>query len=180
MTDRSKLRSTLVTLLLSLMLAGCGFHLREPLSLAKPLQNIYVQSRDPYGDLVRNIKQDLRMSGVHLAASPQEASTILNITQEIQSQDLLSINSSQQTRQYNLRLAVTFEITDIHGKILLDPQTVTEIRPLTLQSNQILAGSNQATQLYQDMRRSLTYSLMNRLTSKAADQALLPATPAKP
>jgi LPS-assembly lipoprotein len=161
-----------VSFLLFLSVAGCGFHLRQPMPLAQPLKNIYVQSPDPYGDLTHNIKQYLRMSGVHLAASPKEAATILNITQEVLSQDLLSINSSQQTRQYNLRLFVTFEITDAQGKALAGPHTIGELRPLTLQSNQILAGSNQATQLYHDMRRSLTYSLMNWLSSKAVAEAL--------
>src|SRR5579872_5960711 len=152
--------------LLALLLSACGFHWRKPLPLAKPLQNIYVQSRNPYDDLTRNIKQYLQMSGVHLASSPQQASVILNLTQEIMTQDLLSINSSQQTRQYNLRLAVTFEITDARGQLRIAPQTITELRPLTLQSNQILAGSNQATQLYHDMRRAIIYNIMNRLSSK--------------
>lgn len=156
-----------------LALQGCGFHLRKPLPLAKPLQNIYVQSRNPYDDLTRNIKQYLKMSGVHLAASPQEASTVLNITQEVMTQDLLSINSSQQTRQYNLHLFVTFEVTDPHGVVLIAPQTSSELRPLTLQSNQILAGSNQAAQLYNDMRRAVTYNIMNRLASKGMSNALL-------
>ncbi len=160
-------------LLTLLTLQSCGFHLREPLPLAPPLQNIYVQSRNPYGDLTRNIKQNLKMSGVHLAATPEQASTILNITQESMTQDLISINSSQQTRQYNLRLSVTFEITGPKGEVLIAPQTSTELRPLTLQSNQILAGSNQAAQLYNDMRRAVTYNIMNRLASKGMARALL-------
>ncbi len=168
----------LLPFLLSLM--SCGFHWREPLPLAKPLQNMYVQSRNPYDELTRYLKQYLQMSGVHLAASPQQASTILNITQEVMTQNLLSINSSQQTRQYNLSLTVTFEITDTEGKILITPQTLTELRPLTLQSNQILAGSNQAAQLYQDMQRALTYNLMNRLASKGVSNALLASTKAQP
>lgn len=156
-----------------LLLSACGFHLRQPLPLAKPLQNVYIQSRNPYGDLTRNIKQYLQMSGAHLAASPQEASTLLNIIQETTSQDLISINSSQQTRQYNLRLTVSFEVTDPRGRVMIPAQTLTELRPLTLQSNQILAGSNQATQLYRDMRRAITYNLMNRLASKETAYLLL-------
>lgn len=167
----------IITLLLTLMLCACGFHPRQPLPLAKPLQNLYVQSRTPYGSLTRNLKQYLQMSGVRLATSPQQATTILNITQEIMSQDLLSINSSQQTRQYNLRLSVTFEITDPQGGILIAPQTLTELRPLTLQSNQILAGSNQASQLYHEMRRALIFNLMNRLASKGVTNALLHPKP---
>src|SRR5688572_1087389 len=110
-------------------LTSCGFHFRQPMSLAKPLQNLYVQSHDPYGELTRKIKQDLRMSGVHLTASPQEASTLLIITQEAASQELLSINSSQQTRQYSLKLSISFELADKSGRTLVGQQTVTESRP---------------------------------------------------
>jgi len=176
-----KTQCILVLCLLLLSLSGCGFRLHQPLPLAKPLQNIYVQSRTPYGDLTRNIKQYLQMSGAQLSPSPQKAATILNITQESATQDLLSVNSSQQTRQYNLRLSVTFEITDPQGRVLVPPQTLTELRPLTLQSNQILAGSNQATQIYQDMRHALTFNLMNLLASKGITHTLLHHTsPAQP
>jgi len=165
---------TILFLLLTLTACG-GFHLRKPLPLAKPLQHVYVQSRNPYGEMTRDIRQYLQMSGVQLAATPDEASTILSITQEAVSQDLLSINSSQQTRQYNLRLSVTYEITDRHGTVLIEPHTLTELRPLTLQSNQILAGSNQASQIYHDMRRAITFTMMNHLASKTVTRALLHA-----
>jgi len=171
MSQHYKIFAILLPLLLTI--SSCGFHWRKPLPLAAPLQNMYVQSRTPYNTLTRHIKQSLQASGVHLAASPQQASTILNITQEVMAQDLLSVNSSQQTRQYNLRLTVTFEITDTHGKTLIAPQTLTELRPLTLQSNQILAGSNQAAQLYHDMQRAITYNVMSRLASKGVSNALL-------
>lgn len=183
MTDRHYSAYALQGLffLFLLALAGCGFQPRSFTPLAKPLHNVYIQAHDPYSELTRNIKQYLRMSGVHLVANPQEASTILSIDREISGQELLSINSSQQTRQYNLRLAVAFEISDNRGQIITGPQTLTETRPLTLQSNQILAGSNQAAQLYHDMRRSITYSLMNWLSSKAVTQELQHhATQAKP
>jgi LPS-assembly lipoprotein len=161
------------TLLLSiLLLTSCGFHLRGPTTLAKPLQTMYFQSQDPYSAFARNLKQYLKMSGVHLAASPQGAATTLSILQEATSQDLLSINSSQQTRQYNLKLTVAFEVLDSRGKVIVAPQMLTETRTLTLQSNQVLAGSNQAALLFHDMRRSIVYNMMNRLASKDVTRAV--------
>lgn len=160
---------------LFLVLSSCGFHLRAPVSLAKPLQNLYVESQAPYGEVTRNIKQYLRISGIHLATSAEEAETILKISHESIGQELLSINSSQQTRQYNLKLQINFEISDNKGRVILPSQMLTETRPLTLQSNQILASSNQAAQLYHDMRRAIVYSLMNRLASQSTTQALAKA-----
>ncbi len=161
-----------VCLFLSLLTTGCHFQLRGPMVLAKPLQNMYVQSRDPYGDLTRNLKQYLKMSGVHLAATSAEASTILHISQETTHQDLLSINSSQQTRQYTLRFIVVFNVQDKNGNILIPSQVVVETRPLTLQSNQVLAGSNQAAQLYHEMRRAIVYNIMTRLAAQEVTETL--------
>jgi LPS-assembly lipoprotein len=167
----------LIILLTTLTLTSCGFHLRGHVPLAPPLHHLYLQSQHPYGELTRNLKQYLRMSGVHLASSPQAASAILTILNEQTSQELISINSSQQTRQYNLRLNVTFQILTPKGTLMVPPQTVTETRPLTLQSNQILAGSNQAAQLDFDMRRAIVYSIMNKLSSQTVTRTLMSKAP---
>lgn len=163
--------------LLLLTLSACNFHLRGPVTLAEPLHKVYLQSQNPYGDLARNIKQYLRMSGVQIVNSPQESTAILNINREETTQDLISINSSQQTRQYTLKLLVAFEVLTPKGNTKLAQQTVLETRPLTLQSNQILAGSNQAVLLYSEMRRAIVYDLMMRLSSQDVSRALTKAKP---
>ncbi len=45
-------------------------------------------------------------------------------------------------------------------------QTLEETRSITVQSNQILGSSNEATLFYQQMRRTLAYAIMNRIASK--------------
>ncbi|HVY53282.1 MAG TPA: LPS assembly lipoprotein LptE [Gammaproteobacteria bacterium] len=166
------IKKTFLVLLLTWLISSCGFHPRSPATLAKPLQSLYFQSKDPYSALSRLLKQNLKMSGVSLASNAQEATTTLSILQESMGQDLLSINSSQQTRQYNLHLTIVFQVSDSHGEVLVTPQTLTETRTLTLQSNQVLAGSNQAAMLYNDMRRSIAYNIMNRLASKDISKAI--------
>ncbi len=149
-----------------LLLTSCGFHLRGTVPLATPLQHLYLQVADPYSSLTRNLRQSLASSGVQLVSSPAEADAVLIILKENPSQQLLSVGSTQQTRQYNLILSVTFQINDARGKILIPPQTVSESRSLTLQSNQILGTSNEQDDLYQQMRQAVVYDIMNRLSSK--------------
>lgn len=151
---------------LSLLLTGCGFHLQGEANLAPPLHRLYLQAPDPYGYLVRNLKQYLKMSRVQLVASPSEAETQLIILKDDESQEFVTVSSTNQTRVYKLRLTVIFEITDTKGHILLDPQTLTEERMITMQSNQILGNSNEATLMYQQMRRVIAYIMMSRIASK--------------
>jgi LPS-assembly lipoprotein len=156
-----------------LLLTACGFHLREPVHLAPSLQHLYLETNDPYGELERNIRQYLRASGVIVTATPQESTAVLEILSESTSEQLLSVGSTQQTRQYNLILTVTFIVTTPAGKPLMQPQTVSETQALTVQADQILGGSNEENNLYHQMRSAIVYTMMNRLTSKAAIKSVM-------
>jgi LPS-assembly lipoprotein len=161
------------------LLTGCGFHLRGQVPLAPPLKKIYLQTDDPYGQLSRNLRQYLKYSGAELTDSPQTADTVLAILREFNTEQLLSIGGTQQTRQYNITLTVNFQITDPQGRILVPPQTLSETRALTILSNQILGGSNEENNLFVQMRRAIVYDIMNRLASR--DVTILVTNPiAKP
>ena len=167
-------QKSILVFLLALLLTACGFHPRGQIPLAKPLKNMYLQTDNPYGQLSRSIKQYLKMSGVNLTSSPQQATIILHIIQESLSKDLVSYNSSQQTRQYNLKLTVVFDLQDAQGKILMPPYAVKEERSLTLQSSQVLAGGNEAALLIQQMQRDIVFDIMSRISSKDVSKLISP------
>jgi outer membrane lipopolysaccharide assembly protein LptE/RlpB len=134
--------------------------------LSPPLQHIYLQTDDPYGQLAHNLRLSLKMSGVQLAKTPESSTAILEILSETTSEQLLNISGTQTTRQYNLILTVTYQIRDHRGNLLTSVQTATETRPLTINANQMLSGSNQAVNLYQQMRQAIVYDIMSRLASR--------------
>jgi len=158
--------------LITLLLVSCGFHLRGEATLAPPLHRLYLQSADPYSYLTRNLQQYLKMSHVQLVPSPQQASTILVLSKEHTSETLLSVSGTNQTRQYRLRMTITFEITAANGRILIEPQTLAEERILTVQQSQILGSSNEANLFYQQMRLALVNAIMNRLASNEITQRI--------
>jgi len=148
------------------LLVSCGFHLQGERHLAPPLRRLFLVTNDPYGQLARTLKEYLKVSHVVLVSSPSEANTLLRILSDDASQELLSVSGSQQTRQYNLRITVIFDIADANGKVLIGPQTLSETRTLTVQSNQVLGSSNEASLFYQQMRRTIAYGVLNRMASK--------------
>lgn len=153
-------------IILCVLLGACGFHPRGPVTLSQPLQNLYIQTSDPYGELTKNLRLYFKMSGIHLTTTPTDATSILNILSENTSEQLLNISGTQTTRQYNLILTVSYNVTDNRGNILVDTQTATETRPLTINANQMLSGSNQAVSLYQQMRQAVVYDIVSRLASR--------------
>lgn len=154
------------SLLTALALSSCGFQLRGSQPLNPSFQEIYIKTADPYGQLTRNLREYLKMSGAHVTDSPQDANTILDILSEAKNQVLLSVSSTQQTRQYNLMLIVSFEITNAKGVVLVPPQTLTESRTFTTVSDQILGGTNEQNTLYLQMQQAIVYDIMNRLESR--------------
>ena len=164
----------------SLMLSACGFHLQGEMVLAPPLHRMYLQTPNPYGYLARNLKDALKLSKVHLVSSPNEAQTVLVILSDDTSQELLSVSGTNQTRQYNLHVTVTFEITTANGVVILPPQVFTETRAYTVQANQILGSSNEASLFYRQMRRALAYTIMNRIASREVTNMVNAAFSAQP
>lgn len=158
-------------------LISCGYHLRGKLNFAPPLHYLYINTKDPYGSLTRNLKEYFKISGVHLVDKKEEATTVLSIIDETTAQQLLGISGTQQTRQYNLILSVTFVVEDKDGKTLTPPQILRQTRTLTIQADQILAGSNEANSLYQQMRSAIAYDILNRLASKDISEILTTEKP---
>ena len=171
---KAYLRIALV-FLAAAMFTGCGFHWQGEKQLAPPLHRMYLQTSDPYGTLARTLTQYMKLSHVQMVSSPAQAQTVLVISQENITQELLGISGTQQTRQYNLKISVTFEIADGHGHTIINPETLSESRTITVQSNQILGSSNEVNLYYQQMRRALAYAIMNRIASKEVSYTVMKA-----
>lgn len=162
------------------LLSACGFHLQGNMHLAKPLHRLYLKTDNPYGQLASGLKQYLRMSHVILVSSPHEGETILTILQNSQSKNLLSVNSTTQTRQYALSVTVIFSITDTFGHLLLDPELLSESKVITVQANQVMGTSNEANLYFYQMRRTLIDAIMKRISSRDASKRITGAYYLKP
>lgn len=176
----NKFRLLTALICCTLLLVSCtSFHLQQGMTLAAPIKRIYVQAPDPYGYLVRDLKQYLRMSKVEVVESAEQANVILDIQREDPSQDLLSVSGTQQTRQYRLGVTIIFVITDALGRAITHPQTLSESRIITMQSNQILGSSNEVNLFYQQIRRGLALAIMNCLASAEMTQEITNALSTK-
>lgn len=155
----------LLASILLVTLTSCGFTLRGDTELAEPLKLMYLQTVDPYGPFTKSLDQSLKMSNVTTVSNPKKAHTILQIIRDDTEQKLLSVSGTQQTRQYELKVTVMFQVLNNKGSIIVGPQALAETRTITVQSNQILGSSNEANSYFDQMRRSLASAVMYRLSS---------------
>lgn len=147
------------------MLCGCGFHLRGEWQLDPHFRKIYLDSGSPYGQLSRDLRQQLKASNALPVTDRKKATIVLHIEQDSVDQTLLGLNATQQTQQYKLTLTIRFSLEDNNGLILLPAQTVQSSRIITIQASQILGSSNEISLFTQQMRQELAYAILNRLES---------------
>lgn len=153
-------------LIICLSLSSCGFHLQGKMRLAPAFKYLYLRTADPYGYLVRTLKSYLKLSGVNVLEEQNGATIILEISKDVTTQVLRNINSTTLTRQYEVGVTVTFALFDKNGASILGPESLAESRIITIQSSQILGGSNELNLYYQQMRRLIANAIMNRIASK--------------
>jgi outer membrane lipopolysaccharide assembly protein LptE/RlpB len=153
------------------LLSGCGFTLRTVKSLPPPLQQIYYQTDNPYGQFEVAFKRALKASKTILLTAPDKTLPILVVTSNYNYNTTSSI-SSVQARIYTLNYTATVSINDFFNKTLLAPQTVGVTRNVTLQPNEIFESSSQVVIVKQEMARELSDKVLNILRSKQTVQVL--------
>ncbi|MDC0166822.1 hypothetical protein OAI79_02335, partial [Gammaproteobacteria bacterium] len=82
---------TFTAILLTALLAGCGFHLRGQVELAPIISAPWVTGQDPA--LVVDLRNGLRQSGVHPVKDTASASVIIDLATVDYSRSVKSVDS---------------------------------------------------------------------------------------
>ena len=167
-----KLYSTLLILLLSLTITGCGFHLRGHEPMPPQLKVLFLQTAKPFSKLTKDLQRIFQRSGVLLTCNSHNAPVTLQIMVDNFTQSTTSIGSSGQVTTYILNYTIVYQLLDSCGHVLVPPQTITSTRSYAITSNQLLSNINALSSLQDEMRRELIYQLFNRLRSPLVLQAL--------
>lgn len=150
------------------ILASCGFHLRNMLSVPVNLRQVYINApaSNAYNQFVQIFMPIASVNHLTPVNSPQQAQAILEITNITQSgPSLISMTGSGQAGQYALYYAITFSIVDPKGKVLVPSTTMQQSRTFNSNASQILSANSQVQQLNNDMQQTLAQSIIMQLAS---------------
>lgn len=147
---------------LSLTLSGCGFHIKENKEgLSAKFPKIYIQSTDPYGDIMRMVKIRLLGAGVNVLASPSKDTTILNLSGEQRSERMISLNVQAQNAEQEIGFVLAYSI-QIPGYQPLS-FTFNLYRDFLDNPAQALAKSREAEQLTEEVREAAANNIIYTL-----------------
>ncbi len=152
-----------LSVLLSLMLSSCGFHLRKAPKFPLLMQDTWIQSPSTYGPLTSALKRQLKANGLSLVNTQGAASAILRIKRNTLKKHVFSVDSNARVREFELQLQVTFDVIAADGTELISEKQEYLAREFSFDEDQVLGKSREEelirADMYQDMVRKIMMSL---------------------
>ena len=159
-----KRESSVVFLLtLVLLLSGCGFALRGSADLPVALQTLQLESPNPDGEIVREVRRMLRNNDVTLTDAPTDATWRLGVGNEQVSERVLSVNANARAGEYEITMSVAAQLR--RGAQTIGPETLSVSRVYLADPESAVAKNEEAELIRTEMRRELAQQILRRLQS---------------
>jgi LPS-assembly lipoprotein len=159
---------SLFTFHLSLVLSGCGFHLRGTGSYQFPeslstLRVVVAGSQAAYDPLRAEMEDALRsQAGVTVTGDPEAPALILS--RESTDSQVLAVRATGKAAEYRLRYELGFELQDAQGGELAPRQVLRLVRDYTFDPLNVLAKEREEQELRESMRRDAVQQILRRLS----------------
>lgn len=151
--------------LLTLLMAACGFHLRGSYQLPRMmLTGTYVNAPANDPELVRALKRGLANAGAVLVDDPTQASATVHIVEDRQARDVLSVNAQGRPREYELAKRVRFRVDTPQG-VLLPEQEFTLRHIQSFSEGELLAAGQESQFLFAQLSRDAANRILRQLSS---------------
>jgi LPS-assembly lipoprotein len=153
--------SSFILLTAALLLSGCGFTLRGTASL--PFSSLYVQAT-PSSQVALQLRRAVQSgSATRITDRPEQAEVVLQILNELQEKEILSLGSGGRVREFQLRYRVQFRLTDDKNREHIPASEIVLRRDFSFNDNEALSKESEEALLYRDMRTDAVQQLVRRL-----------------
>ena len=146
-------------------LIACGFRLRGMVDLPFKVIAITGNPSPPLrADLQTAI---LTGTDAKVAINPKDADLILEITNDINSREILAYNSNGQVSAYRLNIRVGFRAYDLAGAEIVPEAEIYMTRDMDFTVSTVLATDVQIQQFLTLMRKDLAIQILRRVAAAA-------------
>jgi LPS-assembly lipoprotein len=152
----------------SMLLAACGFQLRQAPNFA--FSSIYVGA-SANSSLANELKRSIASTGtvaVLDTARLDTAQVVLDVLVDQREKVVVGLNASGQVREFQLRTRLKFKLRTPQGKELIPETELLQQRDISFNESAALAKEAEEALLYRDMQTDLVQQLMRRLAAVKA------------
>ena len=147
-------------------LNGCGFALRKAPDFAFTTLFSSLAESSPLGvELRRSLEATRKVKVISDAGRINEAQVILEVLLDQREKVVLSLNSSGQVREFQLRVRFSFRLRTLAGKELIPVSEIALQRDISFNESVVLAKEAEENLLYRDMQSDIVQQIMRRLAA---------------
>ena len=157
-------RPPIVAALASLLVAGCGFHLRGDVTYPPAMAVTYIEATDTYTPFYQKLKAALRENGVKVTADPEAAGAVVRILHDESGQRVLSVSTRNTPNEYDVYYIIRYAL-DLGGKEALAAQQLSLNRSYTYDETLVLGEAAQSDVLRQALAADLVGVVTRRLSA---------------
>lgn len=143
-------------------LAGCGFQLRQPLTL--PFRSVALVGFAPRSPLEAELRRTLA-ARVAIKAVPAEAEVVLQALTDARERVVAASTAAGQVREITLRVHVVARADTPAGRPLMAPVELRLSRDLSYTETAALAKAHEEAALFRDMQSDIVAQLLRRLAA---------------
>jgi LPS-assembly lipoprotein len=159
--------------------AGCGFRLASPASGAGAVGTIYLETPQPNSEFGSSLRDALRIRGVSVATTREEARMVVRILEDTTGQRILSVSARNVPREYEVFYLVSFVI-ELDQQPTPAAEQLIAVRNYTFDETERLGKSAEEEALRRTLAAELTVRMIRRIETTAGGEpgaiVLLPPT----
>lgn len=154
-------RPLLAALAGTVLLAGCGFHLRGTAGL--PFDTLYVQA-PPTSMFATQLRRVVASaSNTKIVDNPKVADATLQLVDERREKEILSLSSAGRVSEFQLRYRVSYRIVDKTMRELVPTSEILLRRDFSFNDQEALSKESEEAFLFRDMQTDAVQQLLRRL-----------------
>ena len=112
--------------------------------------------------LYKELRSTMKASGAELTDDPAAAASVLEISQEKNTRDVISVDTLGRAREYRLIYRLTFTL-QASGEAVIDKSNIQLTRNLLFNPEAVLGVTEETENIYRDMVRDSAGQILLRL-----------------
>jgi len=153
----------IISTILVLLLAACGWHLRGSIDLPANINSVYVDNQAGSTVIRDEIVGILQSNGVALSRDMSSADLVISLLSFKEDRRVSSVNSSTIVREYELTAEAEYEIKNAAGEILLAPDVAQLSRNYSFDQNAVISAGEEESIIKRELRLEVAQQIVRRL-----------------
>jgi LPS-assembly lipoprotein len=141
---------------------ACGFHLRGSYDLPAHLSPLYIDKESMSLLLYKELRSTIRASGTEISEDKAAAASVLSVSNEHRTRDVISVDTLGRAREYRLIYRLSFSLKSSEEAVI-ENSRIELTRNLLFNPEAVLGVAEETEYVYRDMTRDSAGQILLRL-----------------